>query len=357
MGLGNFDSVELGKALTGKVAGISAFIGEISEGIRGSASPRDLETAFQLLYLHFTGARRDEKAFASFLSTMRGRLENQEASPEYTFAKAMNEVMTQDHPRRRFATVDDLDELQLDAMLAFHKERFADASDWIFTLVGAFDPAEIRPLVETWIGGLPAPRRNETWRDTGVEEPEGIQRVTVEKGIEPRSAVRIAFHGDAPWSLDEAHRIEALGEVLRIRLREALREDMGGVYGVGVSAGLSRIPDQEYSVSIGFSSDPERVDELVAAVFAEIEALKSAGPSEDHMARVREIETRELETDVKQNAHWAFWLEHLAANDLPLTEMENIDDRIGTIGRESIRTAARRYLDTTRYVIGVLKPE
>ena len=357
MGLGNFDRTELGKALTGKVAGVNAYIGETSEGVRGGASPRDLETAMQLLYLSFTGARRDEQAFASFMSNMRGRLANQEASPDYAFAKKMNEVMTQNHLRHRFPTVEDLPEIQIDEVLAVYKERFADASDFIFTFVGAFKVDEIRPLVEKWIGGLPATRRGETWRDTGVEEPSGVQRVTVEKGIEPRSSVRMTFHGDAPWSLDEDHRIDALAAVLRIRLREVLREDLGGVYGVGVNGGLSRIPDEEYSIGIGFSTDPQRVDELVGVVMREIEKLKTEGPSEDHVERVREIQRRELETNVKLNEHWAYWLEHLASNALPLEEMLREDKRTEAITRESLRDAARKYFDTSRYVIGVLKPE
>jgi zinc protease len=145
--------------------------------------------------------------------------------------------------------------------------------------------------------------------------------------------------------------------VLRIRLREVLREDLGGVYGVGVSGRLSRVPDEEYSIGIGFSTDPERVEELVGVVMDEIAKLKSEGPSEDHVDRVREMQRRELETNVKRNAHWAYWLEHLASNQLPLEEMLREGERTEAITRESLREAARTYFDTSRYVIGVLKPE
>jgi zinc protease len=357
MGLGNFDPTELGKALTGKVASVGVSISELSEGVRGSASPRDLETALQLLYLRFTAARRDQEQYASQISNMRGRLQNQEASPEYSFAKKMNEVMTQDHPRRRFVTVADLPEIELDEMMKVYADRFADASDFIFTIVGAFKTDEIRPLVETWIGGLPSKNRKETWRDLGVEEPGGVQRVMVEKGIEPRSSVRIAFHGDAPWNLDASHQIDSLADALRIRLREVLREDLGGVYGVGVFGNLSRYPDQEYSIGVSFSTDPERVDELVKVVMDEIAKVKAEGPSEDHVERVREIQRRELETQVKENAYWAGTLEYLASNDLPLEEALREEERIKAVTRTSLRDAARRYFDTSRYVIGVLKPE
>jgi zinc protease len=357
MGLGSFDPNELGKALTGKIARISANIGESSEYLRGTASPRDLETAMQLLYLRFTGARRDEEAFASHMAKLRGRLQNQEASPDYAFAKKMNEVLTQNHPRRRFLTVERLDEIRLDDALAFYEDRFADASDFIFTIVGTFQLETIRPLVETWIGGLPAVRRGETWRNVGVDEPDGVHRVLVEKGIDPRASVRITFHGDAPWSLDEHYRISSLQEVMRIRLREELREDRGGVYGVGVAGGLVSFPDQEYKVTISFSADPERVDELVDAVFDEIAKLQTSGPDEDYVQRVREIQRRKHETDLKLNTYWISWMEFLARNDVPLEEILRHRERYESATPESIRDSARRYLDSSRYVLGVLKPE
>lgn len=357
MGLGKFDSTELGKALTGKVAFVGTNISELSEGVQGSASTRDIETAFQLLYLRFTPARRDEKAFASFMSTMHGQLEHQEASPGFWFAKRMNEVMTQDNPRRRFLTVDALKEVDLDQALAFYNERFADASDYLFTIVGSFDPVSIRPLVEKWIGGLPSAGRKETWRNVGVEATPGVQKVRVEKGIEPRSSVRIVFHGKAPWSLDEGHRISALAAVLQTRLREELREDRGGVYGVGVGGGLSRYPEEKYTFNISFSSDPKRVDELVAAVFAAIGKLKAEGPDEDHVNRVREQERRERETALKENNFWASQLEYLTWNGLDFSEIARQDQRIAAMSRDSVRDAARKYLDETQYVLGVLDPE
>ncbi len=357
MGLGKFDSTELGKALTGKVAFVGPYISELSEGVQGSASTHDIETAFQLLYLRFTPARRDEKAFASFMSTMHGQLEHQEASPGFWFTKRMNEVLTHDNPRRRPLTVDALKEIDLDQALAFYNQRFADASGFLFTIVGSFDPVSIRPLVEKWIGGLPSAGRSETWRNVGVEATPGVQKVKVEKGIEPRSSVRIVFHGKAPWSLDESLRISSLAEVLQTRLREELREDRGGVYGVGAGGGLSRYPEEKYSFTISFSTDPKRVDEMVAAVFAEIGKLKAEGPDEDHVNRVREQERREREIALKENGFWAAQLEYLTWNGLDFGEIARQHQRIAAISRESVRDSARKYLDETQYVLGVLDPE
>ncbi|HVR44798.1 MAG TPA: insulinase family protein [Thermoanaerobaculia bacterium] len=357
MGLGNFDRSELERALAGTVAGASAWIDDLAEGIRGGASPRDLETMFQLLWLRFTSPRRDEEAFASTIANLRSRLENQQASPAFWFALEMNRVLTQDHPRRRFLTLETLDQIRLDDALAVYRDRFADASDFIFTIVGNFEPESIRPLVERWIGGLPSTGRVESWRDVGIERPDGVRKVEVHRGIEPRSSVRILFHGDAAWSLDAEHRIASLADLLRICLREELREDRGGVYGVGVGGGISRHPEPEYVFNVSFSSDPERVDELLAAAFEEIERLKTEAPAADYLERVREIQRRERETALRRNPFWSSRLEYLASNDRDLGEILRDADRIASLTPESIRDAAREYLDTSSYVLGILHPE
>ena len=174
MGAGNFSNIELDKALAGKVANVWSFIGELSEGVRGSASPKDLETMFQLLYLRFIGARRDDEAFQAYMARTEGWLENQEASPEFQFSSKFSETMSMDHPRRRWLTMERLKQLELEKALAFYRDRFADASDFLFTLVGNFEVESIRPFVETWIGGLPAAGREESWRDVGLQSPEGV---------------------------------------------------------------------------------------------------------------------------------------------------------------------------------------
>ena len=136
LGAGNFNRTELEKALTGKVASARTQIFELSEGVSGSASTRDLETMLQLVYLRMTSAHKDEQAFQAYVSRVRGFLENQEASPNYQFAREFQKRFTSDHPRRRFLQPADLDGIDADRALAIYAERFADASDFIFTIVG-----------------------------------------------------------------------------------------------------------------------------------------------------------------------------------------------------------------------------
>lgn len=307
--------------------------------------------------MKFTGARRDDDAFQAYITKTEGWLENQEASPGYVFGREFSKTMYQDHLRRRRLTPERLEQLDLEDALAFYRERFQDASDFLFTIVGNFDLQSIRPLVEKWIGGLPAAGRQDEWRDVGIRRPEGVETFVVRRGIEPKSSVRITFHGDAEWSPSNSHILRSTAELMRIRLREVLREDMGGVYGVGVYGGISRYPRQTYSFTVSFGCDPERVEELIAAVFSEIEMLKKDGPADDNVDKIRESQTRKRETDLESNRFWASTMEWHERNELDLKDIMAFEDLVAAVTNNSIQQAAQRYLDSERYVQGVLYPE
>src|SRR3970282_1999804 len=104
-------------------------------------------------------------------------------------------TITQDHPRRKFATAATVDQWNLDKSLAFYKDRFADASDFIFVFIGSFDLPTMKPLVEEYLRRLPSERRKEMVKDVGIRPPTGIVERQVKSGIAPRSQVSIVFTG------------------------------------------------------------------------------------------------------------------------------------------------------------------
>ncbi len=247
-GLGKFERTMLQKKLAGKLVQVSPYIGELSEGLGGSASPQDLTTMFQLIYLYFTAPRADTAAFASYLARMRAVLENRSARPESAFEDTVQVTMGQHNFRRRPFTVPMLGEMNLAKSLAVYRERFANAGQFTFIFAGSFDPKGIEPLLATYLGSLPSTGKEETWRDLGIRPPPGVVRKVVRRGLEPKAQVRITFTGPFRWTRENRFALNTLGEVLNIKLRESLREDKGGVYGVGAGAVPIRIPEERLSV-------------------------------------------------------------------------------------------------------------
>jgi len=356
-GVGQFNAIDLRKVMTGKVANVSAFIGETEEGLNGNSSRRDLETMFQLIYLRFTQPRADSDAFKVQSTQMRTALANQSAVPEFAFAEALTSIMGQNHPRRRITTAATVDQWNLEKSLAFYKDRFADASDFTFFFVGTFDLPTMKPLVERYLGGLPSIRRKETWKDVGVRPPVGVIEKTVEKGIEPKSQTAIVFTG--PFEYDPSHRttIRAMSHILQMRLLDSIREELGGTYTISANGNGQKIPRQEYQVSIQFGGDPQRVDVLLKRVFEEIEKLKTSGPTEQEIADEKEALLREFETSSKQNG---FLLTQIAGKYQIGEDVAGIWDApelYKKIDAASVQQAARTYLNTGNYVRVTLVPE
>ena len=356
-GLGAFDQVELGKALTGKIAYAYGSIGETEENIGGSASPQDVETLFQLIYLEFTAPRPDAKAFAAWKSRTKAQLANRLARPETVFADKLRVTMSQGHFRRRPASVELLDEIDLETAAAVWRERFGDAGDFTFGIVGAFKVEDIRPLVAKYLGGLPSTGRTETWRDIGVRPPPGVVNFEVRKGLEQKSQVQMTFTGPTRWTRESEHLMAALGSALSIRLREVLREDLGGVYGIGAGGGIARRPLERYTFSVSFGCSPQRQEELRKTVLDVIEAVRKDGFSAEIVAKVREQQVREHETALKENGYWlGEILDALRYGDDPRLILK-YDELVRLVTPDTLRDAARQFLDPSRLVTGVLLPE
>lgn len=360
-GLGKFDDIMLRKRLTGKVVSVSPYINELYEGFEGSCSPKDLETALQLIYGYFVAPRRDANALAAFKERIKGFLVNQRNSPESAFFDSVAVTVDNYHPRRKPLQVEDIERINLDSAMTFYTERFADASDFTFIFVGNFALDALKSLTEKYLGSLPALRRNESWRDIGVRAPKGIVEKTVKKGVEPKSLVHLSITGDFAWSTTEVLSLDALSEVMKIRLREVLREDMGGVYGVSVSGSPRRYPRPEYTFLVRFGCAPERVDELVNAVMRQLDSAKQMPVGSDYITKVKEIRRRAHETSLKENSYWVDNIESALMNNGTdgggFTNIVEFDTRTEMISADMIQQAANKYLNTTNMVKVVLYPE
>ncbi|MEP6832627.1 MAG: insulinase family protein [Gemmatimonas sp.] len=355
-GLGNYSLVDLGKKLTGKAVRVSAFIDELNEGLMGTASPKDLETMMQLIWLRLEAPRADTLAFQSMIQQYTAALANKDADPQSVFSDTVQVTLAQGNPRFRPLNVQRLQELNLSRMEEIYRDRLSDATDLTFVFVGTIDVAAFKPLVEQWIGALPASGRKEIARDVGPKLLNGTVEKTVKKGVEPQSTTVMMVAGEAPWTREQAYIASSLGQLLEMRLLDRLREAMGGTYGVSVDASISRAPRQEFQVGIQFGSAPTRADALYKAVLQEMDSLKRVPPSAAEVERVREQQRRELEVARKQNGYWLSALStKIEFGDDPSTVMQ-AEQLIAALTPAQLVAAARVYLNTANVARFVLVP-
>jgi zinc protease len=215
----------------------------------------------------------------------------------------------------------------------------------------------MRPLVERYLASLPSLERQESWRDEGVRHVEGVVEDTVYAGIEPQSQTRIYFTGPFDYARQNRTTIRAMALLLQTRLRDVLREELGGTYGVGVGASYAWQPHETYTISINFGSDPDRADELATVVFAEIEKLKEAAPEMSEVTDVQENFTRTFETDSERNTWWMSQIGYKYQRGETLDDLPTYPESIDALSATDIQEAAQRYFNMGNYVRVTLLPE
>ena len=357
-GTGEYNQIQLGKFLSGKQVSVYPFVGELSEGVNGSAAPKDLETALQLLYSYFTQPRKDADVVKGFLSNQRSGLQNQinTPTPQRVFQDTVTVTLGNNNPRRQPLKPEDLDKIDLDRALKIYQERFANAGDFTFFFVGNFKEEQLKPLVEKYLGGLPATDKAEKFQDLGIRAPKGQVSKTVYKGLDPKASVQLIYSGDITWSPETATQLDALGEVLEIKLLEKLREEESGVYGVGANAAYAKYPVPRYTFRINFGCAPENVEKLIAKTQELINDLKQKGALPADIAKFKAETRRETEVQLKDNQFWLGYLQNQYYNGDAPDEVLHEKEQLAKVTVESTKEAANTYFGPN-YIRLVLMPE
>jgi len=357
-GIGNFNRIDLQKKLTGKVAGASGSVSSTGEAVSGRASPKDLETMFQLVYLDFTAPRFDPDAYQAFKAQVAQVIANKGSDPDAVFGDTVSVTMAQHSFRARPLSEATFAEVDPQKALAFYKDRFADASDFTFVIVGNVDTVSLKPLVTKYLASLPSLDRKETFKDDGISPPKGVIERIVRKGIEPKANTLIEWTGSCTYN--PATRVEmlALTQLLQIKLDETIREQLGGAYSPSGGGGCVRVPQQRYTFAIEYNSSPDNVDKLSKAVFAIIDTLKTVPASAADINKVKEGIIRQREVSLKQNGYWLSSILSREQNNEDLAGMlQPYDDLVKAIDANTIMNAAKKYFDMNNYARFVLLPE
>lgn len=357
-GVGEFSSTDLQKVLSGINASVSPYISTYSQDISGSSTPKDFETMLQLTHLYFTAPYKNANFFESFKSTQKVQMASIMASPDFQYQIKLNEILTQGNPKGRILpSIEEIDALDLDRMMEIYKERFADASSFTFVFVGNIDPQQAKPLLEQYLGSLPSLNRKEEGKDLGIRPPSGYVEEVIRAGTDDKAQVYMLFSDESEYSLEEAQVMSQLGEILSIKLIETLREEIGGVYGVGANGSLSKTPYEAYRFAIQWPCAPDNVEALTEAAWREIEKIKENGPTAEDLAKVQETKKRQLVENRQRNGYWMGQLSSVATGEYGKELITEIESRIDGVSAEDIQKAAQKYLSKEQYIRVVRLPE
>lgn len=303
-GLGNFSNSELQKALYGKQVGVSLDMSNYYNYIGGNSVPKDIETAMQLIYLHFTNVSKDEESFNSIKEQLALMLANKNLQPESVFSDSLTLTIYGHNPRFAPTCKEDLDKIDYDRIMQIWKERFSNARGYEFYFVGNFDEATIRPLIEQYIASLPSQKKVADWKDVDDFADGKINNTFTRKMESPKALAFKLWHMPMAYNLENSVLADAAGQVLMMVYLKDIREDASAAYTVQAVGGLRRTGNKGLTTMQAYCPmDPEKAETAIN-LMAKGMADNTIKVDADKVAKVKENMLKNADIDAKSNGHW-----------------------------------------------------
>ena len=356
-GIGNFNATELSKALTGKIASVSPFINQYSEGMNGNSSVKDLETLLQLVYLHFTAPRKDDNSYTALMNMLKTSLANAEKNPNKAFSDSVRKTISGNDPRVIIQNMEMIDKINQDKAIEIYKQRFANPADFTFLFVGNIDPNDkaTQKLLATYLGGLKTAKAKETYDNVYRFTPKGKIKNYFNREMQTKKASnRIYYSADMPYNIHTSMNVNAIGEILDMRYLESIREKEGGSYGVGVYGGVSNTPKDEAVVLMQFDTDPEKQTRLMEIIHQEVQEIVKNGPKPEDVQKVKENLMKQYAQDLEQNSWWAGALKMYYEDGI--NNYRDYKAAVDAMTGETIQKAMKQIVDQGNVIEVVMLP-
>lgn len=358
-GLGKFKATDLQKQLAGKSVSFSPTMDDYMAGGSGVCSPKDVETAMQLIWLYFNSPRWDKEDYDVLIDNLTTSLKNAQSNPNYRLQQEVYKTVYNDHPRKQMLTIEGLNSVEFEKMPAMFDKIFGNAANFTFFIVGNTDLETLKPLVEKYIGSLPASDKKKdltSWQDDGVRLWTGdVENDFAVKMSMPKTSIVLNYNGAIDYTLENNIAISFLSQIMRQRYTTSIREEKGGTYSVSVGGALQRRPVETYRFSIQFDTNKEMAAELLEAVKDELEKMAAEGPTAEEMSKIKEYMAKQRLDDLKKNSTWINYLVNLHLNDYDATS--EYDSIVADMTAEKVKALAAKILDDSNEALIVMNPE
>ena len=306
-GISKFPSTVLSKMLAGKNVNMNPYIGGTQHGISGSSTPKDLETAFQLMYLLFAEPRFDAEEYATGIQQIEAILPNIANNPDFLFQNYVSETLYGGNKRVVELNAETLAAANLETIETVYRRLFSNVGGATLYIIGNVDLETLKPMVEKYAGSLPKGKKG-----TEVDQEKMIQMV---KGVSddntlrlplqtPKQTVFQVFSGYMPVTTKDMVTLKVANYVLDMIYTKTIREKEGGTYGVGSSLSATRAPYDRVTFMVQFDTNPEQAAKLSGLTVQYLNELAQNGPTAEEFAMAMENIQKNLPESRITNSYW-----------------------------------------------------
>jgi zinc protease len=358
MGVEGFPKEELDKFLAGKTVHVQPYLNPYEDGVEGNCGTADLETFLQLVHLYLTKPLMDQTAFNSYIEREENLFQNVKANPMAFFEDSLERIEYANNPwANTIPAPSDYAHINLQRSMGIYREVFSNCYGMHFTFVGSFNAEDILPLLEKYLGSLPAAQKENKYTDEGMRPVPGIVKATVKKGAANQGQVTVAFTGETFYDESDVIKLNLLMGIMNVRIFQQLREEMGGTYNPSMSAVFYKRPYGHYSVTARIPCAPENADRMRTALFDLIYQVRDNGPDKDLMNKLKQNMANHHAGQLKTNEYWLASLSHSWIDQEDLSWMTDFYKILEGITVKDLKETAQKYLNTSNYIQVELLPE
>ncbi|MFA5301493.1 MAG: insulinase family protein [Bacteroidales bacterium] len=348
-GVGNFSATALKKKLTGKIANASPVISDYSYGIRGSASPQDLQTLFELVYANIVTPRFEAGEFEASMAQLNAIVPNLEKTPNYVLQKELYKSLYNNNPRSQLISSELLSKVNMENLEKAYRTCFKNTNGAVVTIVGNVDLQALKPMVELYLGSLPAATEPAGW----VKNDNRIQKGRVENHFTvvmetPKTSIVNVYSADQDYILENQVYLDAVKSILDMAYVKSLREDEGGTYGASVQVITADQPEAHAAMIILFDTDPEKQDRMRQIVEADVTNLVDNGPSEEYVSKTKENFLKNRQENLIRNNFWNQVLVNYYTDDIDI--MTDYEQIVKGITPGSVQKFLKKFLKQGNFI-------
>jgi len=357
-GVGNYNAIDLKKALTGKKVSLNVSISDLNESFSGSSTPKDFETMMQLLYLQFESPRFDQEAYDALLGRYKAYIENMANDPQKIMNDSLELIMTSKSPRTKLMTPEVFNEISLDQIKDIYKDRFVDAGDFTYFIVGNIDEATAKTMAEKYIGSLTTLSRKETWIDRNIEGPKGktVREIIIPVEVK-KATVSVNYDAKMEYAPDQNLMLSLFRDILNLRYIDEIREKEGGTYGVRVSSSYTKFPKQEKSLDMMFDTDPDKANQLKSILYREIDKIAADGPTAEDLNKAVKNLMKNREQSKLHNGYWMQALSTYYFYSVNPTDPKNFENILEKVTPAMVQEFVKSFLAKADVVDIIFKPK
>lgn len=312
-GISQFSNTTVGKMLSGKNVSVSPYISSLRHGVSGNCAPQDLETALQLVYLYFADPRFDPEEFGQAIKQLEAVVPNMMKRPDYQLTKHINKTVYGDNPRVLVLSDELLKNADLATIEKNYRMLFNDAAGAVFTICGDFNPDEIRPLVEKYLGSIKKGKKALKWTDPKTDIVPGTVTDDFKVDMQTPKVTVVelydAFLGE--YKIINEVAMSAATYILDMRYTKSLREDEGGTYGASTYGVIEIEPRPESMLQIAFETKPAAADKLISLCHEGLNSLAEEGPTAEEFDMAKKNLEKNIPESRITNRYWMKSLKYI----------------------------------------------